>query len=92
MARRERPRRPLAVDPDLLALAVDLMLFELGDVVADVIDQVHLQFLPRPAEDAREHFAGLLHEELAVAPGEVGGRPHRRQVMRAFGTLNRRTG
>src|SRR5207247_1772150 len=38
VARRERPRRPLAVHPHLLQLAADGVLLELGDVVADVVD------------------------------------------------------
>src|SRR5262249_36868846 len=70
VARREGPRRPLAVDPEALLLAANLVLLELGDVVADVVDQVHLQLLPRAAEDVGEDLAGLLHEQLAVAPGE----------------------
>src|ERR1051326_7462648 len=57
---------PLAVDPDALLLAGDRVLLELGDVVADVVDEVHLHFLPALAKDISEHLAGLLHEELAV--------------------------
>src|SRR5438552_1587963 len=49
--RREGPRRPLAVDPHPLAPAADGVLLELGDVVADVVHQVHLQLLPGAAED-----------------------------------------
>src|SRR5439155_24254917 len=60
---RERPCRALAMDPDPLALAADGVLLELGDVVADVINQVHLQLLPRAAENFREDLAGLMHEE-----------------------------
>ena len=92
MARREGPRRPLAVDPDLLLLAVDRVLLELGDVVAHVVDQVHLQLLPRLAEDLGEHLAGLLHQQLAVAPGEVGGRPHGADVLLALRAVDRGAG
>ena len=35
-----------AVDPDALALTADGMLLELGDVVADIVHEVHLQLLP----------------------------------------------
>ena len=80
------------MDPDLLALAVDGVLLELGDVMADVVDQVHLQFLPRAAKDLGEHFAGLLHQQLPVAPGEVGGRPHGRDVVLPLRAVDRGAG
>src|SRR5262249_21194977 len=67
---REGPRRALAVHPDALLLAADGALLELGDVVADVVDEVHLQLLPAAAEDVGEDLAGLVHEQLPVAPGE----------------------
>src|SRR5215831_13839483 len=47
---RERARRPLAVDPHLLAPAVHRVFLQLGDVVAHVVQQVHPQLLPRLAE------------------------------------------
>ena len=90
MVRRERPGRSLAMDPQPLSLAVRLMFLELGDVMADVIHQVHLQFLPGPAEDRSEYLAGLLHEELTIAPGEVGGGAHGGNVFLPFGTVHRR--
>src|SRR5262249_36809190 len=71
MAGRVGARRPLAMHPDLAPLAAGGMLLELGDVVADVVDQVHLHLLPRAAEDAAEDLAGLVHQELTIAPGEV---------------------
>src|SRR6266481_1803716 len=54
LARPKGARRPLAMHPDALALGADRVLLELGDVVADVVDQVHLQFLPRTAEHRSE--------------------------------------
>src|SRR5262249_33713219 len=83
------PRRALAVDPQLPLLAAGRVLLELGDVVGYVVDQVHLQLLPRPAEDLREHLAGLLHQQLAVAPGEVGRRPHGADVVPPLRAVHR---
>src|SRR6185437_7472382 len=51
MSRRKRSRRPLAMHPHLFALAVDDMFLELGDIMADIVDEIHLQFLPRATED-----------------------------------------
>src|SRR5262249_55570825 len=76
VARREGACGPLAVDPDLLRVTADRVLFELGDVVADVIEQIHLHGLPSLPEHLGEHFARLLHEKLAIAPGEIGRRAH----------------
>src|SRR5207244_4041878 len=72
MLRRKGARGALAVHPDLLRLGADPVLFELGDVVAHVIDQAHVHGLPGLAEDLGEYFPRLLHQELAIAPGEVG--------------------
>src|SRR5207237_9047327 len=86
---RERPCRALAMDPDPLALAADGVLLELGDVVADVINQVHLQLLPRAAEDFREDLAGLMRQALPVAPGKVGRRTHGRDIALTLRTVDR---
>src|SRR5262249_22975869 len=74
--RRKAPRRPLAVPRATLSLAADGVLLEFRDIVAHIVDQVHLQFLPRTAEDFGKYLASLGHEELAIAPGEVGSRTH----------------
>ena len=93
MTRREGARRSLAVDADLLRLAAaDRVLLELGDVVGDVVDQLHAERFPRLAEDLREDLARLVGQELAVAPGVVGGRAHRAQVGLALRTAHRCTG
>ena len=45
-----------------------------------------------PAEDVGEDLAGLAHEQLPVAPGVVGGRPHRADVLLPFGAVDRGAG
>jgi hypothetical protein len=42
MARRERTRRPFAMDPHLLLLAVDGVLFQLGDIVGHIVNKFHV--------------------------------------------------
>src|SRR5262249_11372019 len=91
MARRECSRRSLPVDPHPLGLAADGMLLELGDVVTDVVDQVHLQRLPLLAEDVLEDLAGLLHQQLPVAPGIIRRRPHGADVVSPLRAVHRRT-
>src|SRR5687768_2644357 len=88
----EGARRPLAMHPDFLFDAVDHVFFKLRDVMANIIDKVHLQLLPRSAEDVREDLARLPHEELAIAPGEVRGRAHRSDVLLPFRAVDRGTG
>src|SRR5438105_1275342 len=80
--------RDLAMDPDALALAADRVLLKLGDVMADIIDQVHLELLPRTAKDRGENLACLVHEELAIAPGKIGCGTHRGNVVLTLGTVH----
>ena len=70
--------------PDLAAVATGVVFFKLRDVVADIIDQVHVHFLPGAAEDTLEDLARLVHEQLPVAPGEVGCRSHGSDIVLAF--------
>src|SRR5207244_1571084 len=56
--------RSLAMDPDALSLAANRVFLELGNVVADIVNQIHLQFLPAPAKMCGKDFAGLLHQQL----------------------------
>ena len=93
MTGREGPGRPLAMDADLLReAAADVVVLELGDVVGDVVDQVQPQRLPGDAEDPGEDLAGLVGEQLAVAPGIVGRRAHRPQVGLPLGAVHRGAG
>src|SRR5258708_1346065 len=73
--------RPLAMDPNPFAFIVDRMLLELGDVMANIVNQVHLHFLPGAAEYFGEYFPSLLHEQLAIAPRKIGRGPHGANVF-----------
>ena len=53
------------------------------------VDEAHLQVLPAAIEDGFECFAGLPHEELAVAPGVVGGGAHCAEVVFTLFAANR---
>ncbi len=70
MSRGEGAGRPLAVDDDLLAAAsADVVVLELGDVVGNVVDEVHAELFPGHAEHAGEDLAGLVVKaNLAIAP------------------------
>src|SRR5438552_19199029 len=80
--------RSLAVYPDLFRLVTDRVLLEFGDVVAHVVDQVHLHGLPRLAEDLGEYITRLLHQKLAIAPREVGGGTHGGDILFTFGAVD----
>ena len=68
------------------------VLLELGDVVGDVVNQLHPELFPRLAEEPREDLARLVSQELAVAPGIVGRRAHRAQVRLPLRAPHRGTG
>ena len=90
MARRKRPRRPLAVHADLLRGARHRVRLELRDVVGHVVEERHAERVPRLPEDPLEDLADLPHQKLAIAEGVVGRGPHRAQIRRAFGALDGR--
>lgn len=62
MTRGKAARGAFAMNPDWSGAAVDLVLFELGDVMRDVVYESHLQFLPSSTEDLGKAFASLPHE------------------------------
>ena len=89
----KRTRRSLAMDAHLFGLApADRVLLEFGDVVSDVVHQLHAERFPRLAEDLGENFARLVGQKLAVAPGIVGGRAHGSQIGLSLRATDRSTG
>lgn len=54
MVRRERSRRALPVHQKRLLFALQHVLFHLGDVVRDVVDDVHVQIVWCGVEDFGE--------------------------------------
>src|SRR5262249_45229970 len=78
---------------DLLRFpAFDDVLLKLRDVVRHVVNQLHAELFPRLAEYPRKDLAGLVGQELAVAPGKVGRGSHRTHVRLALPAPHRRTG
>lgn len=56
MVWRKRPRRALPVHEKRLLFAVHHVLLHLGDVVRDVVDDVHVQVVWGRVEDFRERL------------------------------------
>ena len=84
MTGRKGPRGTLAMDPHALARRTNRVLLELGDVVGHVINQIHAQLLPGTVEYGFEALAGLPHQKLAIAPGEVCCSAHRAEIVLAL--------
>ncbi len=66
------------------------MLFNLGHVVSDVIEQLHAKTFPGATEDAGKNLTALPQEQLAIAEGIVGCRPHCPEVVPALVAIDRR--
>ncbi len=67
---------PLPMHPHAFFLP-PMGLLELGDVMADIVDQVHA--IPATIGQLGANTSALLHPWLPVAPGEVGGPAWRRR-------------
>ena len=88
MSRPEGPRRALAMDVELLSLAVDLVLLDLAGVVRDVVEQ--RQF--RPGEELGEGLPRQMRQDLAIGQGAVDAGAHRAVVLPAHVGLDRGAG
>jgi hypothetical protein len=84
-------RGSFAVHPNLAIHAACVVTFELGNVMSDIVDQVHLHLFPVSSEYRFKRLAGLPHEQLPIAPRKIRRGAHRAQIMLALGALNRRT-
>ena len=82
-------RSAFAMDPDIAITSADAVRFQFGDIVGHIVDQVHLQFLPRAAKHASKNLTGLRHQQLTIAPCIIRRRTHRAKIMLAFGTVDR---
>src|ERR1019366_9167292 len=67
------PRAMPAAEP---LLAIHTVLFEFGDVVADVVHQLEAEFSRRDRERFQESLLGEAHHYLPIAPGKVRGGGH----------------
>ena len=71
-------------------LAVDVVRFQLGHVVGNVVDHTQIE----PFDPAHQHlfkrFSGLMRQRLAIGPGEIGRSSHGRNVVLAFRRIDGR--
>src|SRR5208283_671672 len=65
-------------------LAIHNVLFEFGDIVADVVHQLEAQFSRRDRERLQEGLLGEVHHYLPIAPGEVRGGGHGAEIGLPF--------
>lgn len=71
---RERPGGPFAVDQQSLLLPVDHVLLHFGDIVRNVVDDVHVQVVRRAAEHFGEGLKNKVRQNpLAVRMNQTGG-------------------
>ena len=89
MARRKSARGALAVHHHFALAAVHLVAFELGDVVAHVVNDAQFLLL---AENPLERLAGKVGNSLAIGPGKIRRGAHGRKISLPFGRLHRHAG
>ena len=85
MPRSERARRAFAMDAEPALFAIDGMLFDLCDVMADIVNQREAQFFGADGERFHEGLLRLAHDDLPIGPGIVCRGGHGSQVILAFG-------
>ncbi len=56
------------------------MALKLGNIMGDIIDQVHLQLPRLLPQRLFKHLADPIHNHLPVGPGIVGGASHRGKI------------
>ena len=88
VAGREGAGGPLAVDAEGHLFPVHDVLFDLGDVVADVVDEPHAETAGAQPEGTLESLARPVHEHLPVGPGVIGRAGHGRKILPSFRGLD----
>ena len=73
-------------------MSIHDMLFDLRDVVRDIVDHVHVEIVRRHVEDAAEGLAREEGQHRPIHPGEVGRRRHAAQVVLSLRRVDGRTG
>src|SRR3989338_996634 len=92
VAGRKGARGALAVDAQPPLLAVHDVLFYLGDVVADIVDEREAQLRRTDIQGPQKALFSQAHDHLPVGPGIVRGRSHGGEVILSFGRIDRRAG
>lgn len=88
MVRRERPGGALAMNQQLALLAIDHVVLHLGNVVRDVVDDVHVEIIRGGVEHLGEGLAREEGHRAAVHPGEVRRRRHSLEVILSLHRVN----
>ena len=86
----EGARGAFAVHADAKWVAVDIVVFELGHVVGDVIDLAQVPAPELACQNLLEGLSNLVGQHLAVAPGEIGRRDHGPDIVLSFDQFHRR--
>ena len=84
VARGKGPGRTLAVDAEFFLPAVYLVLFDLGDVMGHVINQLQTQIPGAHLQDLLKALPDPVGDQLPVGKGKIGRGGHGRQILLAF--------
>src|SRR5271166_2014279 len=92
MARAEGAGGTLAMHADKSLATIHSVLFEFGDVMADVVHKLEAQFSRRNRERFQESLLGDVHHYLPIAPGKVRGGGHGSEISLPFRRADRNRG
>jgi len=81
MARRECTGGALAVDEDATRFTVDNVLLELGKVVANVVNEVHVELTRVNAKDLTKRLTSAITKAATVGIRKVGAACHSPEVI-----------
>ena len=75
------PRCALSMNTQTSLLTINRMIFHLGDVVADIVNQRETEILGADIESFHESLFSLAHNHLSIGPSIVRRRSHRRKIV-----------
>src|SRR4030042_4876129 len=81
MPRRESPCSPFPVDYKFHLFTIDFMLFDLCNIMGNIINQCHSKFLGGYIEHLQKCFSCPVHNTLPVCPGIIGCSPHCSKII-----------
>src|SRR4030042_960493 len=79
------------VNTELFCLSIHHMVFNLRNIVADVIDQIQLQILGSPMKNLFKCLSHPMGDHLPLGEGKVGGTGHCLEILLSFWGRNRST-
>lgn len=86
----EASRGAFAVDEYFFGFAVDAVFFFFGNVVRDVVNEVHVHVFRAFVEDFAEAVSDSVEDDLPVGEGHVGGAGHGFEIALSFFALEGR--